>query len=77
MDNIIINPNSQENITDLTFYLNGTTVKAPDPASYNLKSGDSLQVNLTVPRTEFTSGSTIVICVMGDHFGWNKGVVLP
>jgi hypothetical protein len=77
LDNILINPNSQENITDLTFYLNGTTVNAANPASYNLKSGDSLQVNFTVSSTEFTSGSTMLVYVMGDNFGWNTGVVLP
>jgi hypothetical protein len=77
LDNILINPNSQENITDLTFHLNGTTVIPPNPASYNLESGDSLQVNITVPCNEFTSGSTMMIWVMGDHFGWNTGVVLP
>lgn len=77
LDNILINPNSPEDITDLTFYLNGTTVNAPDPASYSLKSGDSLQVNFTFPCTEFTSGSTVLVYVMGDHFGWGTGVVLP
>jgi hypothetical protein len=77
LDNIIINPNSQENITGLTFYLNGTAVVAPNPASYNLKSGDSLQVNFTVPCSEFASGSTMLVNVVGDSFGWNTEVVLP
>jgi hypothetical protein len=77
LDNIVINPNSQENITGLTFYLNGTAVAPPNPASYSLKSGDSLQVNFTVPCSEFASGSTMLVYVVGDSFGWNTEVVLP
>ena len=77
LDNVLINPNSQDNITDLTFYLNGTTIDAPNPAAYNLKSGDSLQVNFTVPCSEFASGSTMLVYVVGDSFGWNTEIVLP
>ena len=75
LDNILINPNSQENVTDLTIYVNGTTVNTY-PLSY-LHSGDSLQVNLTLPCTEYASGSTISLCVMGDCIGCGEGVVLP
>ena len=77
LDNILINPNSQENISDLTFYLNGTAVNAPNPATYNLNSGDSLEVNFTVPCAEFASGSTMSVYVVGDSFGWGTEVVLP
>ena len=77
LDNILINPNSQENVTGLTFYLNGTAVAPPNPPSYDLKSGDSLQVNFAVPCSEFASGSTMLVYVVGDSFGWNTQVVLP
>jgi hypothetical protein len=77
IDNILINPQSQESITDTIFYLNGTTVDAADPVRCNLKSGDSLQINLTLPCTKHASGSTITLCVIGNPIGYNTEVVLP
>ena len=77
LDNILINPNSQENVIGLTAYLNGTAVNAPDPVSCNLQKGDSLQVNLVFPCTNFASGTTIHLDVIGDNFGCGGSVVLP
>jgi hypothetical protein len=77
LDNILVNPHSEEPIKDLTFYLNGTAVNVEDPARYSLKSGDSLQVNLTLPCTEFAAGSAVYLCVMGDSIGCGLEVVLP
>lgn len=76
LDNILVNPNSEETIKDLTFYLNDTALNAGDPARCNLKSGDSLEVNLTLPCSEYTSGSTLYLCVMGS-IGCGEEVVLP
>lgn len=77
LDNILVNPNSDENIKDLTFYLNGTALNAGDPARCNLKSGDSLQVNLTLPCTECASGSKLYLCVIADCIGCGEEIVLP
>ncbi len=77
LDNILINPQSSKTVTDSTFYLNGTAINQQDPVGCNLKSGDSLQINLTLPCTDFPSGSTITLEVMGNCFGCSKAVVLP
>jgi hypothetical protein len=37
LNNILINPNSRENVVDLTAYLNGTAVGATDPISCRLQ----------------------------------------
>jgi hypothetical protein len=75
LDNILVNPNSPETVTDLTIYVNGT-IANKYPFSY-LQSGDSLQVNLTLLCTAYASGSTLYLCVMGDTFGCGREVVLP
>ncbi len=75
LDNILVNPNSPETATDVTIYVNGTAMNTY-PLSY-LKAGDSLQVNLTLPCTEYAPGSTISLCVMGDSFGCGIKAVLP
>ena len=77
LENILINPQSQKNITNLTACLNGTELNMMDSISYNLKSGDSLQINLRFPCTEYASGTTITLCIMGDTFGYNEPVILP
>jgi hypothetical protein len=77
LDNILVNPNSPEDVTGLIAYLNGTALDAGAPITRFLESGDSLQINLTLPCTEFASGSEIYLCVMGDHFGCGESVVLP
>ena len=77
LDNIVINPQGSETVMDQTFYLNGTVVNQQDPVSCSLKGGDSLQINLTLPCTEFPSGSTINLEVVGNSFGCDKAVVLP
>ncbi len=76
LENILINPQSSKTVADSTFYLNGTAISQQDPVSCSLKSGDSLQINLTLPVTEFASGSTITLQVMGNSFGCGKAVVL-
>ena len=77
LDNILVNPQSSKTMTDSTFYLNGTAINQQEPVSCNLKSGDNLQINLTLPCTEFPSGSTINLEVTGNSFGCGKAVVLP
>ena len=74
LDNILINPNSQEDFHP-TIYVNGTIARAYPLGS--LKSGDSLQVNLTLPCSECASKSSLYLCVMGDSFGCGKEVTLP
>ena len=58
LDNILVNPNSQEDTTDPTIYVNGTAVNTYPLSS--LQSGDSLQVNLTLPCNEHASGIIII-----------------
>ena len=77
LDNILVNPNCPETVKGLVAYLNGTALDEGDPITCKLKSGDSMQINLTVPCTEFASGETLTLCVMGDHFGCGTSVVLP
>jgi hypothetical protein len=77
LDNIVINPERSETVADSTFYLNGTAVNPQGPVSCSLKSGDSLQIDLTLPCTEFPSGSTVMLEVVGNSFGCGKAVVLP
>ena len=77
LDNILVNPNNPEDVMGLIGYLNGTALAFGAPITYALKSGDSLRVDLTLPCSEFASGSSIYLCVMGDCFGCGKSVVLP
>ena len=77
LDNILINPQSPETVTNLTAYLKGTAIDAASPISCNLKSGDGLQVDLTLPCIEYASGTTITLQVMDDVFGCGVPVVLP
>jgi hypothetical protein len=77
LNNILINPNSQEKVIGLTAYLNGTAVDSTEPISYTLQQGNSLQVNLVFPCTNFASGTSINIHVIGDTFGCSGFVVLP
>jgi hypothetical protein len=74
LDNILIDPNTQEKFTP-TFYVNGTAVSTY-PLGL-LKRGDSLQVNLTVPCSECASKSSLYLCVMGDTIGCGREVMLP
>ncbi len=77
LDNILINPQSSKTVTDATFYLNGTAVNQQDPVTCSLKSGDSLQISLTLSCSEFPSGSTIMLDVMGSCFGCGEALRLP
>jgi hypothetical protein len=77
IENILINPQSSNAVTGSTFYLNCTAVNPQNSVCCSLKCGDSLQINLTLPCTEFPSGSTINLEVTGNSFGYGKAVVLP
>ena len=77
LNNILINPQISKTVTDSTFYLNGTAINPQDPVSCNLNSGDSLQINLTLPCTEFPSGSTITLQVMGEQFRQRQNSCAP
>lgn len=76
LDNFGINQMSQEDLPDLIIYINGTAVDTSNPLRYNLKSCDSLQVNLMVPCTDYASGSTINVCLWGDPMLFGEPVVL-
>ncbi len=66
LQNIIINPRSDEPKTGLTEYINGTVVNGTNPISKAIiKAGDNLQVNLMRPYTAFKSGTTIEVQVLG------------
>jgi len=76
LDNIIIiNPNNHEDTTTPTIYVNGTVMNTY-PLS-RLNSGDSLQINLTVPTAKYDLGTTLNLYIMGDCFGCGKTIVLP
>jgi hypothetical protein len=76
IDNIIItNPNNHEDNINPTIYVNGT-IMTTYPLSC-LNSGDSLQINLTIPTAKYKPGTTLNLYVMGDCFGCGKTVVLP
>lgn len=77
LENIIINPRSSKPVTGLIAYLNGTALPEGAPVEHKFRSGDSLQVDLTLPQTEFDSGETIELCVMGDCFMSGQTVKLP
>jgi hypothetical protein len=74
LDNVLIDPNTQENFTPI-FYVNGTVVNTCPLCV--VEQGDSIQVNLAVPCSECVSKSSLYLCVMGDHFGCGGTVVLP
>jgi hypothetical protein len=76
LDNILLNPNSEEEVTGLVAYLNGTALPSGAPITCSLRSGDSLRVDLTVPCTEFASGEELYLCIMGDCFMSGKTVKL-
>jgi hypothetical protein len=76
LDNFGINQISQEDLPDLIIHINGTAVDTSNPLRYNLKSCDSLQINLIVPCTNYASGSTINVCLWGDPILWSEPVVL-
>jgi hypothetical protein len=75
LDNILVNPNSREDVAKPTICINGTIVSTY-PLGF-LQSGDSLQVNLFLPCTDYASGSSLHLWVTGDCFGCGKEVVLP
>jgi len=78
LQNILINPNSQGIVPGLTGDINGTAVNGTNPIfTYNLKSGDSLQVSILIPCTDFVSGTILQVQVMGDCFGTGGEVKLP
>jgi hypothetical protein len=76
VDNIIVNPRS-EDAQDAVFYLNGTAVNASEPVRFNLKSGDSLQINITLPCTKYAQGSTVELWLTGNSIGYNREITLP
>jgi hypothetical protein len=77
LDNILLNPNSEEEVTGLVAYLNGTALPSDAPITCSLNSGDSLRVDLTMPCTEFASGEELYLCIMGDCFMAGKTIKLP
>ena len=77
LENILINPNSSKDATGLVAYMNGTALDESTPIACKLESGDSMQINLTLPSSEFATGETVNLCVMGDCFGCGIPIVLP
>jgi len=75
--NILINPNSSNEITGLTAYLNGTALNPQDPIRCSLQKGDSLQVDFVFPCINFEPQTCLHIVVMGDSFGCGGQVILP
>jgi len=77
LDNILINPNSPNDVVGLVAYMNGTALIEGSPIACELEKGDSMQINLTLPSNEFASGETVYLSVIGDNFGCGIPVVLP
>jgi hypothetical protein len=73
----MINPNSDDAVAGLKGYINGTAVNGENPVFSSLiNKGDSLQVNLLIPCTDFSSGTTINVQVLGDCFGCGGTILL-
>lgn len=77
LENILINPNNSKAPIGLVAYMNGTALDESAPIACKLEGGDSMQINITLPISEFASGETVNLCVMGEGFGCGLPIVLP
>jgi hypothetical protein len=78
LQNIMINPNSNDAVVGLKGYINGTAVNTENPVFSSLiNNGDSLRVDLLVPCADFRSGTTIYMQVIGGGFGSGGTILLP
>ncbi len=78
LQNVLINPNSNNEVVGLKGYINGTAVNEENPVFSSLiNKGDSLQVNLLIPSADFHSGTNIDVQVLGDCFGSSGTILLP
>lgn len=78
LQNIMINPNSNDAVVGLKGNINGTAVNEENPVFSSLISKeDSIQVDLLVPCADFRSGTTIYLQVLGDGFGSGGTILLP
>jgi hypothetical protein len=71
---IIINPGNvegeqaNEEISGVNTYLNGAAVSIEHPLSYNIRSGDYLQVNFIMPYTWAYQNQTIFVIQATDPY---------
>lgn len=78
LQNIMINPDSNDAVAGLKGNINGTAVNEENPVFSSLiNKGDSLQVDLLVPTADFLSGTTINVQVFGDCFGSGGTILIP
>jgi hypothetical protein len=78
LQNIMINPNSNDAVVGLKGSINGTAVNEENPVFSSLiNKGDSLQVDLLVPTADFPSGTAINVQVLGSGFGCGGTILLP
>ena len=75
--NLGINQMAQEDIPGLAMYMNGTTINASAPIRYDLKAGDTAQINMLVPCSLYRSGTTINVVWWGSSEMWGEPVQLP
>jgi hypothetical protein len=77
LQNIIINPR-EETVTGITGFINGTVVTGTNPVfKYLLQANDTLQVDLMLPRENFSSGTTVEVVVFGNCSMAGGTVLLP
>lgn len=78
LQNIMINPSSNDAVVGLKGYINGTAVNVEKPVfSYLINKNDNIQVDLLVPCADFSSGTTINVQVFGEGFGSCGTILLP
>jgi hypothetical protein len=58
-----------ENVADLTTYVNGTTVNTANPLQIKLNRGDLIEVNFTMPCAEYSSVDEITVFSTNTMYG--------
>ena len=75
--NLGINQVAQEDIPGLAMYMNGTAITVSAPIRYDLKAGDTAQINMLVPCSLYRSGTTINVVWWGSPEMWGEPIQLP
>lgn len=77
LQNIIVNPR-EETVIGITGFINGTAVTGTNPIfKYDLQPNDTLQIDLMLPRKNFSSGTTVEVVVFGNGSNAGGTVLLP
>jgi hypothetical protein len=84
IDKILINPTNNStssiatgDVNGLNIYVNGTAVDITKSLNYHLNGGDNLQVNFTMPFSDYASNSTMGVTVFTSEGMYYKEMGLP